>query len=351
MARTFSRPRFVELLVKTLFVSLVAAAVSRPQPAARPAQAPAPAANSQKIYVVLPFENAGAPAKLDWLSEGLEELTIERLTAAGEQAYSHAGRAAELERYGLPSSSTFSRAMMLRVAEDLDADYVIYGKYAARGTALTIEIRMLSMNPLALRPAVRESGPLESLMELHTRLLWLPLSSGDGHYALNLADFTKRQRPLRLDAFEQYARGVQAADVDAKLRQLHEAARLEPDWADANFALGEAYFAKKDYNAALAWFFKVPKTYDRYPEALFFSGVCRLQLNQADRAEEEFHSLQETLKSTGGPGADLPEVLNNLAIAQARQGKAAAAQASLRRAAELAPGADDYAVNLGLLSL
>src|SRR5205823_13112521 len=114
---------------------------------------------------------------------GLEELTIERLTAAGEQAYSHAGRAAELERYGLPSSSTFSRAMMLRVAEDLDADYVIYGKYAARGTALTIEIRMLSMNPLALRPAVRESGPLESLMELHTRLLWRTLSSRDGHYA------------------------------------------------------------------------------------------------------------------------------------------------------------------------
>src|SRR5437870_13560994 len=95
MARTFSRPRFVELLVKTLFVSLVAAAVSRPQPAARPAQAPAPAANSQKIYVVLPFENAGAPAKLDWLSEGLEELTIERLTAAGEQEI---GRASCRER-------------------------------------------------------------------------------------------------------------------------------------------------------------------------------------------------------------------------------------------------------------
>src|SRR6266702_3308855 len=205
MARTFSRPRFVELLVKTLFVSLVAAAVSRPQPAARPAQAPAPAANSQKIYVVLPFENAGAPAKLDWLSEGLEELTIERLTAAGEQVYSHAGRAAELERYGLPSGSTFSRATMLRVAEDLDADYVIYGKYAAKGSTLTVEMRVLRMDPLSLRPPVQESGSLESLMELHTRLLWRVLSSRDGHYALSLSDFAKRQRRLRMDAFEQYA--------------------------------------------------------------------------------------------------------------------------------------------------
>jgi TolB-like protein len=229
MARTFSRPRFVELLVKTLLVSLVAAAVSRPQPAARPAQAPAPAANSEKIYVVLPFENAGAPTKLDWLSEGLEELTIERLTAAGEQVYSHAGRAAELERYGLPSGSTFSRATMLRVAEDLDADYVIYGKYAAKGSTLTVEMRVLRMDPLALRAPIQESGPLESLMELHTRVLWRTLSSGNGHYALSLADFTKRQRPLRMDAFEQYARGLQAADPEAKLAHLHEAARLEPE--------------------------------------------------------------------------------------------------------------------------
>ena len=351
MARTLGRPRFGEFLVAILFVSLTAAAVSPARQSATPAPAPAAAANSQKIYVVLPFENAGAPAKLDWLGEGLEELTIERLTAAGEQVYSHAGRAAELERYGLPSGTTFSRATMLRVAEDLDADYVIYGKYAAKGPTLTVEMRVLKMDPLALRPPIQESGPLESLMELHTRLLWRTLSSGNGHYALSLADFTKRQRPLRMDAFEQYARGLQSSDPEARLAQLHEAARLEQEWLDPIFALGEAYFSKKDYNAALAWFFKIPKTYDRYAEALFFSGVCRLQLNQADLAEQAFHTLQETLKNPTANGADLPEVLNDLAIAQSRQGKQAAAQASLRRAAELAPGEDDYSFNLGLLAL
>src|SRR5215469_14575958 len=356
MPRTFGRPRFGEVLVKTAVFSLMAATVSaaqQPAHAAKPAPANSSAASgtSQKIYVVLPFEGIGAPAKLDWLSEGLEELTIERLTAAGEQVYSHSGRAAELERYGLPSGSTFSHATMLRVAEDLDADYVIYGKYAVKSTALTLQMRILAMNPLALRPPIQESGPVDSLTDLHMHVLWRTLSSRDGRYALSLADFTKRQRKLRLDAFEQYSRGLQAADMDAKLRQLHEAARLEPDWPDANFALGEAYFAKKDYNAALAWFFKVSKTYDRYAEALFFSGVCRLQLNQPDHAEEDFHHLQETLKGTAANGADAPEILNNLAVAQARQGKVAPAQANLRRAAELAPGEDDYSFNLGLLAL
>ena len=353
MLRPLCKSRPGGILVKILVFWLIGAAVCAAQQTP-PAQSGAVSPNSQKkIYVVLPFENASAPARLDWLGEGLEELTIQRLTAAGEQVYSHSGRANELERYGLPSSSTFSRATMLRIAEDLDADYVIYGKYAApaKGTPVTIEMRTLSINPLGLRPLVRESGPMDSLMELHTRLLWRTLSRRDGRYPVSLSDFTKRQRRLRLDAFEQYARALQATDADAKLAQLHEAARLEPDWLAPIFALGEAYFAKKDYNAALAWFFKVPKTYDRYAEALFFNGVCRLQLSQGDRAEEEFHALQETLKSTGTNGSDSPEILNNLGVAQARQGKVAAAQANLRHAAELAPGEDDYSFNLGLLAL
>src|SRR5689334_2910575 len=175
MSRSFGRPRIGELLVNTVFVSLMAAAVCAAEQAA-PATSPNSAAvsgASQKIYVVLPFESAGAPAKLEWLSEGLEELTIERLTTAGEQVYSHAGRAAELERYGLPTGSTFSRATMLRVAEDLDADYVIYGRYAVKGATLTLEMRILSMNPLSLRPPVQERSE-ERRVGKECRSRWSP---------------------------------------------------------------------------------------------------------------------------------------------------------------------------------
>ncbi|MBV9887017.1 MAG: hypothetical protein JO119_10765, partial [Acidobacteria bacterium] len=79
--------------------------------------------SQQGLYLVFPFENNGSSPRLDWLGEGLEELTIQYLSDAGEQVYSHAGRASELERYGLPSSAKLSRATMLRIAQDLDADY------------------------------------------------------------------------------------------------------------------------------------------------------------------------------------------------------------------------------------
>jgi tetratricopeptide (TPR) repeat protein len=315
------------------------------------ARGAAPEASQQGIYLVFPFENEGASPRLDWLGEGLEELTIQRLSAAGQQVYSHAGRTGELDRSGLPSTAKLSRASMLRIAQNMDADYVISGRFTSDGQSLMVESQILRVSPTRLLPAIREKGPLDSLMDLHVRLLWRLLSANDHAYPRSLEQFSKAQRPLRLDAFEHYVRGLMASEDDPRLRELREAARLEPEWPDPDFAIGDAFYARRDCDSALIWFAKVPKTHDRYVEAVFATGVCRLLMNQPEKAEEVFASLQEALRNNLVSGADLPEILNNLALARARQNKTPAAVADLRRAAELDPDEDDYPFNLGLLAL
>lgn len=312
------------------------------------------------IYLVFPFENAGSSPRLDWLGQGLEELTIQRLAAAGQQVYSHAGRASELDRNGFPANAKFSRASMLRIAQELDADFVVFGSFHSDGKNFAVESRILRVNPAALLPPLRESGPLDSLMDLHMRLVWRLLAASDKAYPLSLNEFSKAQRPLRLDAFEHYTRGLLAADDDIRVRELRESARLEPEWPDPDFALAEAYFTRRDCASALPWLAKIPKSHERYAEAEFTTGVCRLLLNQPDRAEEAFLSLQSLARSNRKSGsyetaalsiADLPEILNDLAIARARQGKSPEAQKDFLRAAELDPDEDDYSFNLGLLAL
>jgi tetratricopeptide (TPR) repeat protein len=348
MERPFFSARYLFLLSAVVVFGTTSAAAHQSAP---PPSAGSAAGHQQGIYLVFPFENAGASPRLDWLGEGLEELTIQRLSGAGEQVYSHAGRLVELERYGLPRSSKLSRATMLHIGEDLDADFVVIGKFTVNGTSLTIESRILKVSPARLLPALRETGTLDALMDLHTRLVWRMLSGSDRSYAMNLTEFTKRQLPLRLDAFEHYSRGLLASEDEARLRELREAARLEPEWPEPDFALGEAYFARRDCDSALPWYARVPKTHNRYVEAVFATGVCRLLLGQPDHAEELFISLQEALKNNVVSAADLPEILNDLAIARARQGKTAAAQNDFRRAVELDPDEDDYPFNLGLLAL
>jgi tetratricopeptide (TPR) repeat protein/TolB-like protein len=310
------------------------------------------------VYLVFPFENIGASPRLDWLGEGLEELTIQALSAGGQQVYSHAGRTIEMERNGLPFSAKLSRASMLRVAQDLDADFVVFGSFTSDGKTLTIDSRVLRTDPLMLLPSVRETGPLDSLMEMQSKVVWRLLSENDKAYRPTLAEFSKAQRPLRLDAFEHYIRGLLANEDEPRLRELREASRLEPSWPDPYFALAETYFTRNDCATALSFLAHVPPAHDRYLEALFSTGVCRLQMNQPERAEEVFLSLQTALSGNGkhesqtaASGADLPEILNNIAVARARQGKSAPAQADLRRAADLDPDEDDYPFNLGLLAM
>lgn len=303
------------------------------------------------IYLVFPFENVATAARLDWLGEGLEELTIQRLSAAGQQVYSHGGRVSELDLYGLPASAKISRATMLHIAEEMDADFVVYGNFTSDGKSLTVNARVLRVNPASLLPVAQETGALESFMDLHTHLVWRLLRSCDSKYPLGLAEFSRLQRPLQLAAFEQYIRGLLANDDEVRLRDLKEAVRLEPDWPDPAFVLGRIYFARNDCISALPWFAKVPPGHERSVEANFSAGVCRLRMGQPEIAAEVFASLQEDLRHNLVSGADLPEILNNLALARARQGDISGALTALSRAADIDPDADDYPFNLGLLAL
>ncbi|HEX4379604.1 MAG TPA: hypothetical protein VH022_06205, partial [Candidatus Acidoferrum sp.] len=93
---------------RALFIALFCATVLLPS-CVRAQNATHSSSSQQGLYLVFPFENNGSSPRLDWLGEGLEELTIQYLSDAGEQVYSHAGRAGELERYGLPASAKLSR--------------------------------------------------------------------------------------------------------------------------------------------------------------------------------------------------------------------------------------------------
>jgi len=343
-------PRKLSLILFSGLLFLLPADAPARQSAApvsgRPASLP-----PSGVFLVFPFENAGASPRLDWIGEGLEELTIQRLSAAGQQVFSHEGRLDEMDRAGLPPNAKLSRATMLHIAQDLDADYVVFGNFTSDGTSLTVNARVLRVNPVALLPAVRETGPLDSMMNLYTRLTWRLLTSVDHNFPMNLADFTKLQRVLYLGAFEHYIRGLLASEDETRIRDLKEAVRLEPNWPDPAFSLGQVYFTRNDCSSALPWFARVPPANERSVEAIFATGVCDLRLNQPDKAEKVFGKLQEDLKLNMVSGADLPEILNNLALALARQGKLGLAIPALSRARDLDPDEDDYPFNLGLVSL
>ena len=351
--------RFLSLAALTTVLTFSSVLGALPQIRSGPAPARGGIPRSQ-VVLTFPFENTGQTATLDWLSEGLAELTIDRL--AGRESYllSRQERLDALELIGLPVSTRFSRASMLKLGEEADADRVIFGSYASNGRTLTIAARVMTLSPPALSPEFSQSGPLAELMSIQARLagqLQCALErsqrdwAGCGRPSAEGAAPASQAPAVSLAAFEIYIRGLTDSNDEVRLRNLREAARLQPQWDAPAFALGDTYFSRRNCEAALPWLSRVPASRPTGILAGFEAGVCHLLRGDPDRAQAAFSALLNRPAGLPPLPRPLPEAQSNLGVALARDGKLSEALAAFERATRADAEEPAYWLNLGLLQL
>lgn len=308
--------------------------------------------------LVFPFENESRIANLDWLGEGLSELTAERLQDKHVSVLTRQDRLATLEKMGLPDSARFSHATLVKIATEADADALVYGRFQSDGKTATIEARVLHLTPPSLSPAFTATGPVQDLLRIHARLAWQILCAIDRAScppegaSREESGFSEPPPSLRPDALENLVRGLTASGNEERLRLLREAARLEPTWDRPAFELGQIYFDRHDCDSTLVWLSRVPPNRPDGAVAAFDTGVCHLLRNDPPRAEAAFSGLLERARGGGQDSLpELPEMHNNLGIARLRLGKWNEASAEFERATALDEEEADYWLNLGIAKL
>jgi TolB-like protein len=353
---------------------LVAASGARPALAGQavaPSRIP-PAESHSVTLLVFPFENGSHIASLNWLGEGLSELTAERLQDRGAIVLSRQDRLATVEKMGLPDSARFSHATIVKIAGEADADMVIYGHFVSDGKTVTLEARVLRLSPPSLSPPLTETSSLQDLLRAQAHLTWQilctinpvtaagstsrpPAIAGCPAEGANRDEtsFSAPPASLRLEALESLVHGLTASEDEDRIRSLREASRLEPAWDRPPFELGLIYFDRHDCESALPWLSRVPPNRPNGPEASFDTGVCHLLRNDAARADAAFSGLIDRTRSTDAIEKlpDFPEIHNDLGIALLLEGKWPEAGAEFERAGALDSGEPDYLVNQAIAKL
>ncbi|HKD92665.1 MAG TPA: tetratricopeptide repeat protein, partial [Terriglobales bacterium] len=141
---------------------------------------------------------------------------------------------------------------------------------------------------------------------------------------------------VRLDAFENYIRGITAPTHQEQIRRLKEAVRLSPEFERAMYQLGHADYESRDYQDAVTWLTKLHHDTADAREGMFYAALAAYSQGDYAHAEEWFGQLAARMPLT--------EVLNDLAVAQARLGKNTALQ-SFQRAVQADPNDPDYRYN------
>ncbi|HVP43919.1 MAG TPA: tetratricopeptide repeat protein [Terriglobales bacterium] len=292
---------------------------------------------ASQTLVILPFENASKAPGIEWIGESFPEVLGQRMSIPSLIMYSRSDRMAAFERLGVPLSLRPSRATAYRIAEEMDVDYLVMGRYTFDGQTFTASAQLLDMGKLRLHPEVQESGPLVKLIDIQTALAWDVMRLLNPMLVTSRNGFVKASQPIRLDALEAYVRAMIAGPGPERARQLLAAIRLKPDYYEAILELGKTYFEQREFEQAARWLAKIPKSDASAKEANFFLGLSDYYLGQYEAAEGAFAFVASRLPLT--------EVYNNLGVVASRRGQKDAV-GYFERAVEADPADADYRYNL-----
>jgi tetratricopeptide (TPR) repeat protein len=330
--------RIVASAVLAVFCVVAAIAGAQGQPDAAAGDGGARSSGGGRVLLVLPFDNRTGQPSLEWIREAAAEILSMRFVSAGFQPTSRADRVYALDHLGLPQGFQPSRASALKLAQTLDADSIVVGSYSTDGTSITAEASLVDVPNLRMLPAVSVRGEMRDLMGVFSALAWRLTRELDPTFNGAEETFVATGREIRLDAFEQYIRGITEPDQAERQRHLEQAVKLNPGFSLAWMALGREDYNQEQYTDAAEAFAKVDHGGADGLEAGFYRGLSLLFSGDYAPAAEAFAGVARVLP--------LAEVVNNEGVAMSRQGKDGTSLFIQAAAAD--PNAADYHFNLAL---
>jgi TolB-like protein len=305
------KPSFLRLLI-ALSLLLTASAPVLAQGAQASAADKDPGG---RVVLVLPFDNRSGQPNLNWIGDSFPDTLNQRLGSAGFLTISRDDREFALDHLGLPPDFRPTRATTIRIAQNLDADYVIVGSFntvtANNVQRILVQAQVLEIKQLRLSPPLEDSSELPRLFDIENAIAWKVARQIDPHFTVSMQTFLAASAGIRLSAFENYIRGTDATAPQERIKRLEVAVADAPGYAAAQLALGKQYYADRDYDKAAATLAKVPPSDRLSLEAGFYIGLSRFNSAKYADAEAAFAFVASRLP--------LPEVVSDQAVAQSRR--------------------------------
>ncbi len=304
------------------------------------------AANTTAVLPLFNLDESKS-SNLDWIGESVSETIREALGSSGLLVLPREDREEVYHRLSLRTGVVLTKASVLKIGEALDAGQIIFGELHVDGadTATTnlksnlhLAVHVIDLKKLHEGPGFTEDGPLENLSQMETHLAWLVLHRLAPDSAPSEEAFLHDRAPVRVEAMENYVRGLMAPNAEQKVKLFTQAAKLDEHFSQPNFQLGRLAFAKKDYKTAGQWLAKVTKADSHFLEAAFLRGICKYHDNDFDGAADQFRMVSNEIP--------LNEVFNNLGAALSRKNDPAATE-HFNKALEGDQADPDYWFNVG----
>jgi tetratricopeptide (TPR) repeat protein len=292
---------------------------------------------AMRTLTVLPFANLSKNHSVSWLSETFPELLEDRLRWPGLSVLGREERLIAFERIGIPYTNVLSKASLIKIGQELDSTFLIWGDFNLDGAHLTVSASVLDLSNSTLSPELKEDGDLTNLQASCSQLAWQILKTLGLSLTLSREAFVAQFPAIPNIALENYVRGLLEPDRNKQIRFFRQADKTYPNFVKAIFQLGKIYHQDKDYSTSSLWLQRLIRLDKDSSEARFLLGLNYLLLKNYEKAVLELQELVRVVP--------LSEVYSNLAVALSLQGNSEEAEADFHKALEGDPSGIDYLFN------
>jgi tetratricopeptide (TPR) repeat protein len=279
------------------------------------ATAPAP-----DVVVVMPFENRSQIAKYNWICDSFAILIADVLDAHGVSVVNIDKRNLAFERMRLSPSDLLTRAVMIRVAGEAQANLALVGEFdigeSGEGVTISITARLIETREGRLAPAktFNYSGSLSDLQDWQGQLAWNIVYERNPSLPYSKEQIISRAKQVPAAAYESFVKGVQTRDLKLRESFLQRAIKEcetsggAVHFPQAIYELGLIYYRQADFAEAAKLLKRMGKGDPAYHESLFYLGLAAYKTGDGDEASLAFQSmiaLNPSLEAINNAGAAL----------------------------------------------
>ena len=121
---------------------------------------------------------------------------------------------------------------------------MIVGSFSTSGSRFQAKAQILKVDALHLSAPLQEEADMTHLLDVLNSLAWGLAKQIDPQFAVARSTFVAADAGLRMDAFENYIRGLVETDPAEQIRHLKEAVRLDPSFSPATVRSGQGLFCQ-----------------------------------------------------------------------------------------------------------
>lgn len=220
-----------------------------------------PAAGVQRLAIgdccsvaVMTFANITRDATDDWIGSGIAEtVTSDLKNVHGLSVISRARIYEALKHLSGAEAGRIDDSVAVDVGRRLGATWVITGGYQRFGAALRITAQFLDASTGALVKTVKLDGKVDDIFSLQDRIVFELLKGLNRQIGSGEVEVIEQTETRSVEAYEAYSRGLMnlrmatRESIDRAIALFERATTLDPGYAEAWAALGNAYGSKGEF--------------------------------------------------------------------------------------------------------